>query len=98
MKAYWESVCIAPRILNLGTRRRWVVSFTPQPLYLWSKTPPYPLDRRLGGGGSQTRSVCDGKEGKSHQCPWQELNSGRPARSLVTVLTELPRQKLSPVL
>jgi hypothetical protein len=22
MKAYWESVCIAPRILNLGTRRR----------------------------------------------------------------------------
>jgi hypothetical protein len=31
-------------ILDRGTRWRWVVSLTPQPLY-----PRYPLDRRLGG-------------------------------------------------
>jgi hypothetical protein len=29
MKAYWGSGNIAPRILDLGTRWRWVVSFTP---------------------------------------------------------------------
>jgi hypothetical protein len=35
---------IAPRIFNLGTRWRWVVSFTIRPPYRW-----YLLDRRLGG-------------------------------------------------
>jgi hypothetical protein len=33
MKAYWGSGCIAPRLLDLGTRWRWVVSFTPRSLY-----------------------------------------------------------------
>jgi len=33
-KTYWGSGAITPRILDLGTRRRWVVSFTPRPLYL----------------------------------------------------------------
>jgi hypothetical protein len=32
MKAYWSGG-MAPRILNLGTRRRWEVSFTSRPLY-----------------------------------------------------------------
>jgi len=42
------SAGIAALIVNLGTRWRWVVSFTPRPLYL-----RYPLDKRLGrrGGG-----------------------------------------------
>jgi hypothetical protein len=40
---------IDPRILDLGTRWRWVVSFTPRSLYLQGKSPLYPLDRRLGG-------------------------------------------------
>jgi hypothetical protein len=35
MKGYWRSEGIAPRILDLATRWRWVVSFTPRsPLYL----------------------------------------------------------------
>jgi hypothetical protein len=42
-------------ILDLGTRWRWVVSFTPQPLY-----PQYPLDGRLGG--PQIQSGCCGEE------------------------------------
>jgi hypothetical protein len=33
MKVYWGNGCIAPRILDLGTRWRWMVSFTPRPLY-----------------------------------------------------------------
>jgi hypothetical protein len=40
---------IAPRILDLSTRWRWMVSFTPRPLYPQEKSPLYPLDRRLGG-------------------------------------------------
>jgi hypothetical protein len=33
MKAYWRTEGTAPHILGLGIRRRWVVSFTPRPLY-----------------------------------------------------------------
>jgi hypothetical protein len=33
MKAYWGSGNIAPRILDLGTRWRWVVSYMSRPLY-----------------------------------------------------------------
>jgi hypothetical protein len=32
MKTYWGSGGIAPRILNLGTRRRWAISFMPKAL------------------------------------------------------------------
>jgi hypothetical protein len=49
MKVYWGSGGIAPRIIDLGTRWRCVVSFTPQPLYRQGKSPWYTLDRRLGG-------------------------------------------------
>jgi len=35
----WESGGTAPRILNLGTRWRWMASFTPRPLYPWKKSP-----------------------------------------------------------
>jgi len=48
MKAYWVSGIIAPRILDLSTRWRWVVSFTPRPLYPQGKSSRYPLHRRLG--------------------------------------------------
>jgi len=40
---------IAPRILDLGTRWRWVVSLTTRPLYTRNKSPRYPLDRKLCG-------------------------------------------------
>jgi hypothetical protein len=33
MKTYWDSGCIAPRGLNLGTRWRRVVRFISRPLY-----------------------------------------------------------------
>jgi hypothetical protein len=39
MKAYWGSGGIAPRILDLGTRWRRVVRFTPLPLYPRGRAP-----------------------------------------------------------
>jgi hypothetical protein len=47
-------------ILDLDIRSRWVVSFTPRPLYSRGKSPWYPLDRRLGG--PQSWSVPCGVE------------------------------------
>jgi len=49
MKTYSGSGGIHPRILDLGTRWGWVVSFTPWPLYLRWNSSHYTLDRRLGG-------------------------------------------------
>jgi hypothetical protein len=46
-------------ILDLGTRWRWVVSFTSRPLYPQGKSPWHPLDRRLGGVHS-----CSGRGGE----------------------------------
>jgi hypothetical protein len=40
----WGSGGISPTILDLGTRWRWVVSFTPRPLYPQGKSPWYPLN------------------------------------------------------
>jgi hypothetical protein len=67
-----ESEGIAPRILDLGSRWRWVVSFTPRPLYSQGKSPWYPLDRRLGG--PQSRSGRGGEE-KNLKCFMENENS-----------------------
>jgi hypothetical protein len=53
--------CIDPHFLDLGTSWRWVVSFTPRPLYHWGNSPRYPLDRRLGGPQSQSGRREEGK-------------------------------------
>jgi hypothetical protein len=55
MTAYEGSVCVDPHFLDLGTSWRQVVSFTPQPLYLWDKSPWCPLDRRLDGPQIRSR-------------------------------------------
>jgi hypothetical protein len=71
---------IAPRILVLGTRWRWVVSFTPRPLYPEGKRPCFSLEKRLGG--PQSRSGRGGEEKNSHPPPGIEpWNSDHPARS-----------------
>jgi hypothetical protein len=62
MKAYWGSGCIAPSILDLGTRWRWVFRFTPRSLYFQGKSPWYPLDRRWVG---LSRSGSGGEEKNS---------------------------------
>jgi hypothetical protein len=67
MKAYWGSGRIAKHILDLGTVWRWVVSFTPRPLYPQEKIPWYPLDRRLGG--LQSRSGLGDEEKNTQPSP-----------------------------
>jgi hypothetical protein len=52
---------IAPRILELGTRWRWVVSFKRRPLYPQEKSRRHPLDRSLGGPQSRSGSGCTEK-------------------------------------
>jgi hypothetical protein len=56
----WGNGCINPRILELCTSWRWVVSFTSRSQYPRRKSPRYPLDRRLDG--HQNRSGRRGKE------------------------------------
>jgi hypothetical protein len=80
MKTYWGNDGIALRILDLGTRWRLVVSFTPRQLYSQRKSLRYPLDRRLGG--PQTSSGSGGEEKNSQPPPGIEpQNPDRPARS-----------------
>jgi hypothetical protein len=45
-------------ILGLGTRWKWVISFTPLPLYPRGNNPQYPLDRRLGGPRNREKSFA----------------------------------------
>jgi hypothetical protein len=77
MKTYWGSGGLAPNI-NLDTGWRWVVSFTPRPLYPRGKSLRYPLGRRLDRPDS--RSGRGAKEKKSNDCPCWELNPDRPAQ------------------
>jgi hypothetical protein len=76
MKAYWGSRCIAPRILDLGTRWRWVASFMPRPLYPQGMSPWYPLDRRVGR--PQSQSWRGGEENNSKPLPGLEPRSSSP--------------------
>jgi hypothetical protein len=68
-----EARVIAPRILNLCTRWRWVVSFTAWKLW---KSPRYPLNRRLGR--PQNRCGGGGWEKKSLPLPGIEHQSSSP--------------------
>jgi len=61
---------LTPRILNLDTRWRWELSFTPRSLYLRGKGSRYALDRRMDG--AQSRSGRGGVEKKSLPCPCRE--------------------------
>jgi hypothetical protein len=79
---------IAPLILNLDTRRKSVVSFTPRPLYNRGNSHRRPLDRRLGG--PQSQSGRGGEEKKFLPRLYRVSNHGHPGRSPVTLLTELP--------
>jgi hypothetical protein len=59
----WGSGVIAPRIPNMYTKWRWMVSFTTRPLYPQGKSPCYPLDMRLGE--PQSWSGRSGEEEKT---------------------------------
>jgi hypothetical protein len=48
-KTYREWREAASRVMNLGTRWRWVVSFEPPDALTPGNEPPVPIDMRLGG-------------------------------------------------
>jgi hypothetical protein len=52
---------------------------------------PYPFDKRLGRPHSQS-----GHSEQKNLYPCRESNTGRPDRSLVSTLSELPRPMLAP--
>jgi hypothetical protein len=87
VKTYWGSRSIALHILNLCVRWSRVVSFTPRRLYSQGKAPGTNWIENLVGPKAGQDAVVD-KE--SHHCLCRELNPDRLARSLVTILTELP--------
>jgi hypothetical protein len=89
MEAYWESGGRAPRILDLGTRWTWVVSFTSRQLYPQGKSRWYPLDRR--NGGLHIRS-WRGDEKNSQPLPWFEPPIIQPVVQRYT--TELPGSRV----
>jgi hypothetical protein len=74
MKAYWGSGGVAPRILDLGTRWRWVVSFTPQPLYPQGKSP----GTHWIGGWVGPRAVLDAVVKRKIPSPRRESNPRTP--------------------
>jgi len=71
---------VDPRILNLDTRWRWLVRFTP-------REGAHDTHCIRGLVGPQSRS---GRSGEENFLPYphRESNAGRPARSLVTTLSE----------
>jgi hypothetical protein len=78
---------ISPRILDLGTRWRWVVGFTPRAALPTGKEPLVPVSRRLGG--LQSRSGRDGEEKVSQPLPGLESPIIQPVVQRCT--TEISR-------
>jgi hypothetical protein len=78
---------IAQRILNLGTRWRWVISFTLRPLYS-RKESPVPIG--LEAGWASELVWTGGRREISLPCTCWGSNLDCPPRSLVAILTELP--------
>jgi hypothetical protein len=85
------SVGIAPRILNLGTRCTWVISFTPRPLY---------KDTHWIGGCVGHRAGLDAVARRERERERERekkipslLLTGTETRMLVTILCELSRFK-----
>jgi hypothetical protein len=83
MKAYWGSGGIAPRILELDTRWRWVVSFTPRPLYPRKRAP----DTYWIGSWVGPRAGLDAVVKRKVPSPW---TPDHPARSPVLYHWAIP--------
>jgi hypothetical protein len=72
----WGNGCIDLRFLDLCTSWKWMISFTPRPLYPRRKSPRHPLDRRPAG--PQNRSGRHGEE-KNPAPNWTRIPTPRPS-------------------
>jgi hypothetical protein len=84
---------IDPHFLHLCTSWKWVVSFTPRPLYPRGKSPQYPLDVRLCG--PQSQSGRRGEEKILDPTGTKTRPLGRPARSQSLYRLRYPSYPLS---
>jgi len=57
MKAYWKSGGIAPRLLDLDTRWRWVLNFKPRSLYPQGKSRWARSQSERGGEGKNSQPL-----------------------------------------
>jgi hypothetical protein len=73
--------------LHLGTTWRWVLSFTPLPLYSRGKSPQHKLDRRLGG----PQSLPGHYEIEKNFLPLPGIKSRPSSPKPVNIPTELSR-------
>jgi len=73
--------------LTFSTRWRWVVSFTPRPLYLQRKRPWYPLESGLAG--PQSRFGRGGDEKNSQPPPGIESRIIQPLATCILNLGPL---------
>jgi hypothetical protein len=90
MKRYMGEWRYSSTVLDIGTRWRWVVSFTPRPLYPRGNPPPPFLGTHWIGGWVCLRAGLDHVEKRTIlQC--RESNPGRPGRS-----PSLSRHLISP--
>jgi hypothetical protein len=80
-------------ILNLSTKWRWQVSFTPQPLFLRLSIIRNPPDRRLGG--PRNRSGRSGEEKK--YCPYRKSTARRYTDWAIPALSMSEERKLQTV-
>jgi hypothetical protein len=71
MKMYWGSGGIVPRLLDLGTGWKWVVSFTPRPLYPQGKSP----GTHWIGGWVGPRAILDTVVKRKILSPHRKSNS-----------------------
>jgi hypothetical protein len=65
MKVQRGSICILILIVNLGSRRGWVVNATPRPLYPWERA-PVPIVEEAGW---ETASFWTGVERRKSLAP-----------------------------
>jgi hypothetical protein len=92
MKTYCRSGGMAPRTLHLGTRLKWLPSRSCRSIP-GLREPGTHWIRGWMGPRTCQQAVAKRKKNPIVELPWIEL---RPARSLVTILTELPRSHLFP--
>jgi hypothetical protein len=85
MKNYWG---VELQLLTFLTSMEVSGQQPLRPLYPRDKGPPL-LIKRLGG--LQSQSGRGSEEVKSYPCPYLEFNPSHAARSIFTILTELPQ-------
>jgi hypothetical protein len=69
-KVYWENGSTTPCILDLDTKWRWVLSFTPRPLYPQGKNALYSFNKE--SGWAPEPSGGSGEEKNSQPLPGLE--------------------------